>query len=78
MEEIFSREEIWNARRTLSLDMINTPMPWYPEQAGYAVCEITCGKYLEVICYLCYPNSECTGTQCLLKYSGDSGFYNDG
>ena len=38
------REAIWKENRGMSFTLINSPLPWYPEQAGYSVCEIVDGK----------------------------------
>ena len=43
MDEVFTREELWNEKK-LSLDLINSPLPWYPEQEGFCVCEVQKGN----------------------------------
>ena len=40
-----SREDLWLKKQS-SLNLINSPLPWYPEVAGYAVCEIVVGKHM--------------------------------
>lgn len=44
MDEVFTREELWTSKKKLSLDLINSPLPWYPEQVGFCVCEVHKGK----------------------------------
>ena len=44
MDEVCTREEVWISNKELSLSMIDSPLPWYPEQVGFSVCEITCGN----------------------------------
>ena len=42
IQRLTTREDLWlKSHGTLSL--INTPIPWYPEVAGYAVCKLTVG-----------------------------------
>lgn len=38
-----TREDIWTKDKKESLNLINSPIPWYPEVAGYKVCEIRNG-----------------------------------
>ena len=39
MDEVFSREELLTSKK-LSLDLINSPLPWLLEQVGFCVCEV--------------------------------------
>ena len=48
MDQVLMREEVWKdskSKRLTSNSSIDCPIPWYPEQAGYAVSEIALGKF---------------------------------
>ena len=42
-----SREELWKKLKpSPNCNMMNVPLPWYPEQKDYAVCSIKHGKLI--------------------------------
>ena len=44
MSNTGTREDLW--KKVKSCNLMNTPLPWYPEQDGYGVCSIKQGKQL--------------------------------
>ena len=32
--------EVWTKEKSSDLDMIDSPLPWYPEQCGCRACEV--------------------------------------
>ena len=43
-----TRDEIWRKEKSLPLSSMDSSLPWYPEMAGYSVCEISVGKCIHM------------------------------
>ena len=39
------REDVWIELKSLPMEKMDYPLPWYPETSGYEVCTIKNGKY---------------------------------
>lgn len=44
MQVVKTREEVWKGVSNLPVSKMDTPIPFYPETAGYEVCRITRGS----------------------------------
>lgn len=50
---VVSREGAWRKLKHSNCDLINSPLPWYPEQSDYVVCSIKQGEGFRV-CSMLY------------------------